>query len=89
MKKEALCISVCNCSSVHDCVWVILNAICLNNCYIYKYRSINPLCTGHPKRGTLANSVDPYQMPQNVASDQGLHCLLTRFSIKNRIKATK
>ena len=25
-------------------------------------------------------------MPHNVASDQGLHCLLTRFSIKNRIK---
>ena len=22
-----------------------------------------------------ANSVDPDQMPQNVASDQGLHCL--------------
>ena len=22
----------------------------------------------------LANSVDPDQMPQNVASDQGLHC---------------
>ena len=27
------------------------------------------------KRGTLANSVDPDQMPQNAASDQGLHCL--------------
>ena len=27
--------------------------------------------------------------PHNVASDQGLHCLLTGFSIKNRIKATK
>ena len=24
----------------------------------------------------MANSVDPDQMPQNVASDQGLHCLL-------------
>ena len=28
-------------------------------------------------------------LPHNVASDQGLHCLLTGFSIKNRIKATK
>ena len=26
--------------------------------------------------GTLANSADPDQMPQKVASDQGLHCLL-------------
>ena len=25
----------------------------------------------------------------NVASDQSLHCLLTGFSIKNRMKATK
>ena len=29
-----------------------------------------------PIKGTLANSVDPDQMPQNVASDQGLHYLL-------------
>ena len=26
--------------------------------------------------GTLANSADPDQTPQNAASDQGLHCLL-------------
>ena len=26
-------------------------------------------------KGTLANRVDPDQMPQNAASDQGLHCL--------------
>ena len=39
--------------------------------------------------GTLANSADPDQMPHDVAADQGLHCLLTRFSIKNRIKVTK
>ena len=24
--------------------------------------------------GTLANSADPNQMPQNAASDQSLHC---------------
>ena len=27
-------------------------------------------------------------MPHNVASDQGLHCSLTGFSIKKRIKVT-
>ena len=27
------------------------------------------------ERQAWANSVDPDQMPQNVASDQGLHCL--------------
>ena len=26
-------------------------------------------------KGTLANSIDPDQMLQNAASDQGLHCL--------------
>ena len=33
--------------------------------------------------------IQPDQTPHNVASDQGLHCLLTGFSIKNRKKATK
>ena len=33
-----------------------------------------------------ANSADPDQTPQSVASDQGLHCLLTECSIKIRIK---
>ena len=28
-------------------------------------------------------------MPQNAASDQGLHCLLTGISIRNRIKMKK
>ena len=40
-------------------------------------------------RGPAANSADPDQTPHNVASDLGLHCLLTGFSIKIRIKATK
>ena len=53
------------------------------------HRGLNPLYTGHPKKCTLANSADPDQMPHNVASDQGLHCLLKGFSIKNRIKVTK
>ena len=40
-------------------------------------------------KGSLAKSTDPDQMPHDVASDQGLHCLLIGFSIKNRIKVTK
>ena len=39
--------------------------------------------------GTLANSADPDQRPQNTASHQGLHCLLTGFSIRNKIKMEK
>ena len=45
--------------------------------------------TGKPVKGSQANSADPDQMPHNVASDQGLYCLLTEFSIKYRIKLTK
>ena len=41
-----------------------------------------------PIKGSYKDSADPDQMPHNVASDQGLHCLLTGFSIKNEIKAT-
>ena len=32
--------------------------------------------------GTLANSADPDQMLQNVASDQDLHCLLKLQEVK-------
>ena len=39
-----------------------------------------------PVKGLQANSADPGQMAHNVAFDPGLHCLLTGFSIKNRIK---
>ena len=45
--------------------------------------------TGKPVKESKANSADSDQTPNNVASDQGLHCLLTGFSIKNRIKLTK
>ena len=34
--------------------------------------------------GTLANSADPDQMPQNAASDHGLHCLLTLQEVNPR-----
>ena len=33
-------------------------------------------------RGTLANSADPDQTPQNAASDQDLHCLLKLQDVK-------
>ena len=36
--------------------------------------------------GTLANSADPDQMLQNVASDQGLHCLLKLQEFKDQMK---
>ena len=36
--------------------------------------------------GTLANSADLDQTPQNAVSDQGLHCLLELQIIKDRMK---
>ena len=36
-----------------------------------------------------ADSADPDRTSHHVASNQGLQCLLTGFSIKNRIKVTK
>ena len=45
---------------------------------------LNPLYTGNPKGSTSAHNADPDLMPINVASDQGLHCLLMGFPIKNK-----
>ena len=39
-----------------------------------------------PVLGTYANNADIDQMPQNAASDQGLHCLVTKNSMQNTIK---
>ena len=36
---------------------------------------LNPLVPSASIKGTLANSADPDQTPQNAASDQGLHRL--------------
>ena len=36
---------------------------------------LNPLYTGNPLRGTLANSEDPDEMQHYAAFHQGLHCL--------------
>ena len=41
---------------------------------LIKSASFNSLCLDSPK-GLLANSADPDQMLQNMASDQGLHYL--------------
>ena len=38
--------------------------------------------------GTLANSADPDQMPQNAASDQGLHCLLKLQEVSSHTSST-
>ena len=38
--------------------------------------TINPLWTGNPIMGTLANSEDPDEMPHIAAVRQSLHCLL-------------
>ena len=37
----------------------------------------------------MANNVNPDQMPQNAASDEGLLCLVTGISINNKIKIKK
>ena len=36
---------------------------------------IETIYAKHPIKGTLTNSIDPDQMPQNAASDQGQYCL--------------
>ena len=44
--------------------------------------SFQPFVDWIPDSGYYANSADPVQIPQNVASDQGLHYLLTEISLK-------
>ena len=43
----------------------------------------------NPKYWDCANSVDPDQMPQNVASDQGLHCLQPISSISDTSSSSR
>ena len=48
-------------------------------CQDIKYFStehFNPFHSGYWSIGTLANSVDPDEMPHNAAFHQRLHCLL-------------
>ena len=51
--------------------------------------NINPFLPGKSVKGEVGNSADPDQTPHHVASDQGLHCLLTKVLIKIKIKETK
>ena len=39
--------------------------------------------------GTFANSADPDQMPQNAASEHGLHCLLELQEFIGSMKQSK
>ena len=48
-----------------------------------------PLIPFGPVKESETNSADPDQTPHDVASDKGLQCLLTVFSIKDGIIATK
>ena len=52
--------------------------------HIHAYQVINFLTHSYLeiRKGLQANSADSDQMPHNVASDQGLHCLLTGSSIE-------
>ena len=54
------------------CLRFLCRSFCLNTKGTVIAFSNNPK---YWERNTFANSVDPDQMPQNAASDQGLHCL--------------
>ena len=43
---------------------------------IHYFKRFNPLYTGNPLAGTLANNEDPDEMQLNAAFHPCLHCLL-------------
>ena len=47
--------------------------------YVRDVLSLEPFLDQMPILGFYANSADPVQMPLNVVSDQGLHCMLTKY----------
>ena len=47
---------------------------------------LEPFSDQIPIMGTHANSANPVQMPQNLASDQDLPCLLTEISMQMSVK---
>ena len=78
---------------MYACLYMNLDAFCL--LYIYydilyiilpvrehALLSLIHFFTWKPVKVLYANIADPDQMPHIVASDQGLHCLLTGFFIK-------
>ena len=86
-----------SCLSYKDTCHVILLAK-LHDMYLYKtttfphqpLRSISKVAVLHRFHcicktwiGTLANSADSDQVPQNAVSDQGLHCLLKLQEVKD------
>ena len=72
-----LCVEI-KVTNVQDIPFI---ALCLGSIGIDRViKDINPYKPSVPFLGQ-ANSADPDQTPQNTASDQGLHCLLTGISI--------
>ena len=49
---------------------------------VSRMKKVNPFKHSVLFNGTSANSAEPDQTPQNAASDQALHYLLTEGSIK-------
>ena len=84
---------VCMCLTFRESDYALVNPFLPSVCVLGFQRiwlfPCQPILTWKLVKGSQANSVEPDQMPHNVASEQGLHFLLTGFSIKNRIKATK
>ena len=57
---------------------------------LYEFKCVTsiyqPFLDGIPVLGYYANSADLVQTPQNAACDQGLHCLLSFFSMENTLE---
>ena len=61
---------------------------CQASLYLQQKHNIHILTLSDriPVLGYYAHSADPVLMPQNMASDQGLHCLLTAISMQNTME---
>ena len=59
-----------------DTVWELTKQLNIYTIRSTKQVTQNKLTHTKPFCGTKGNSADPDQTPQNVASDQGLQCLL-------------
>ena len=56
--------------------------VCLYKTYFKTLHTGKIVFLNHISLASFLNSADPYQMPQNVASDQGFHCLLQNVLFK-------
>ena len=61
---------------------------CVRPASLFKLELSSDISLTHSYLKIQTDSANPDLVPR-VASDQGLHCLLTVFSIKNRIKVIK